>query len=401
MTTDRWNPSFLDTLRSEGDPDADEALRRIMGDNEAASIRTLFAVMDSNDEVPPSAHFPVLSEFFKASETLPPDVDLARLHRGEDVFIDHTYAGALALLAKSLPEGYQAPNLSIILNISGDLRTHTYRRLLATLQTVVNVSTCRGFTAGGRAVITAQKLRLLHAGIRHLVPRARPEYRGAYGVPVNQEDMLATIMGFSLLVIEGWRVLGAGLTRRQEEDFLYLWIVFARMMGIHPAGEPHSAAYVPAGLDEATTFYRLYEQRHYVDGSRNPDGVALAGANLAMLRRLIPRPLRWLGFGALPGICMGDMMGEEACRRLGIPPVAGHHILKFLLLNLHRLFHPRAGNHTSDHERFGMILFRYLIDRSYGGEVTFTVPTDVSQLKTMVDPVRGPAGPGPPSIHTA
>ena len=389
MTTGRWNPSLLDSLRSEGDADADAALRQILDDNEAAAIQTLFAVMDSNDTLPPAVHFPVLSEFFRKSEALPPDVDLDRLHRGEDVFADHAYAGALALLAKSLPEGYQASNLSIILNISGDLRTHTYRRLLATLQTVVNVCTCRGFSTGGRAVITAQKLRLLHAGVRYLVLQARPEYRDAFGVPVNQEDMLATIMGFSLLVIEGWRVLGAGLTHQDEEDYLYLWTVFARMMGVHPPGEPDSAAYVPATLDEATALYRLYERRHYVDGRLNPDGVALAGANLAMLRRLIPRPLRWLGFGALPGICMADMMGEDACRRLGIAPVPGHAVLKYLLLHVHSVLSLFGTRIHSDHERLGMILFRYLIDRSYGGEVTFTVPTAVPQLKGMVD--RGPS----------
>ena len=40
----------------------------------------------------------------------------------------------LALLAKSLPEGYQAPRLSRVLMISGELRRSTYRRVLGVLQ---------------------------------------------------------------------------------------------------------------------------------------------------------------------------------------------------------------------------------------------------------------------------
>jgi hypothetical protein len=301
------------------------------------------------------------------------------------VFVEHAFAGALALLTKSLPEGYQAPNLSIILNISGDLRAHTYRRLLATLQTVVNVSSCRGFTRAGRAVITAQKLRLLHAGVRHLALKARPAYTTRYGVPVNQEDMLGTIMGFSLLVIEGWRLLDVGLTRQQEEDYLYLWLVFARMMGLHPPGQQNSTDYIPRDIDDATAFYRTYERRHYVEGSGNPDGVALAGAMQSMLRSLIPAPLRWFGFGVLPGICLTEMLGGESCGRLGISPVPGHALLKAIFLHTHKLLNIFEKGNPPDHERLGMMFFHSLIDRSYGGAVTFTVPTRERQLKTMVD----------------
>ena len=385
MTPEKWTSSFLDGLRQQGDPEADEALQMILSDNEAGEIRKLFSAMDSNDEVPPATHFPVLSKFFAASNELPPGVDADRIHRGEDVFEEHAFAGALTLLTKSLPEGYQAPNLSIILNISGDLRTHTYRRLLGTLQTVVNVSTCRGFQAGGRAVITAQKLRLLHAGIRHLTPRSRPDYIHSYGVPVSQEDMLATIIGFSLLVIEGWRTLHVGLKPEQEEDYLYVWLVFARMMGVHPPGQPDSTSYIPESLDDAAAFYQAYRKRHFVDGSKNPDGLALADAHLATLRKLIPLPLRLLGFGILPGICMTELMGSDACGRLGIRSVRGHAILKTLLLNFHRLLNPFEKKGHSDSERLGMIFFQHLITKAYARRVTYTVPTDIAQLKKMVD----------------
>lgn len=388
MTSHRWTDAFLDGLRREGDARADEALRLILEDHEVGAIRTLFATLNSNDDLPPCATFPVLSGFFEATGGLPADADLDKIHRGEEVFGRHAFEGGLALLTKSLPEGYQAPNLAGILNISGDLRTRTYLRLLATLQTVVNVSTCHGFQHGGRAVVAAQKLRLLHAGIRHLTRRYRPQFEAAYGVPVNLEDMLGTIMGFSLLVVEGWRKLGVGLTRDQEEDYLYLWLVFARMMGIHPPGQHESRAYVPDDLDDATAFYDAYRRRHYVEAARNPDGVALAAANLGMLRRMIPPPLRFLGFGLLPRICMRELMGAEACARLDIGPVPAQRFLKWALLNLHMLFAPIERVGLRDHEQIGLIFFRGLIDRSYGGPVPFTVPTDIAQLKGMID-LRG------------
>jgi len=149
-STNRWSDSFLDGLRSRGDALADETLKLILKDNENAGISALFRTMDTNDDLPPSRQFPLLAEFFRMTDGLPPGVDLDRIRRGEEVFRGHVFECAIVLLMKSLPEGYAAPNLAIILNISGQLETHTFKRLLATLQMVVNVTTARGFQSGER-----------------------------------------------------------------------------------------------------------------------------------------------------------------------------------------------------------------------------------------------------------
>jgi len=87
------------------------------------------------------------------------------------------------LLAKSPPSGYAAPSLALVLNLSGDLIRSPYRRLLGVLQMVVNVCASRGFEPGGRAVVTAQKLRLLHEGVRRIARRRLPDFEARYGVP--------------------------------------------------------------------------------------------------------------------------------------------------------------------------------------------------------------------------
>ena len=383
MSSPRWSDTLLNEMRTQGDPLADESLQSILPNDEPGVISSLFRVMDANDKVPPADIFPSLARFFEATNELPPGVDLDRIHRGEHVFIGHVYLAALVLLTKSLPEGYAAPNLSIILNISGQLRTHPYRRLLATLQTVVNVSSCHGFQPGGRAVITAQKLRLLHAGIRHLTHKYRPEYSRTHGVPVNQEDMLGTILGFSLLVIRGLRILRVDLTRAQEDDFLYMWLVFSRMMGIYPESRPEDLSYIPDSVDDAEAFYKLYERRHYVEAEHNPDGVALGLANLRMLEEMIPKLLRLFGFKILPRIYMQELMGEEGIRRIAIDPVRGRKFLKWLLLNLHRMLRPFESFAPSVDGHLGMLLFQKLINAAYGGQVTFTVPVDMRDLKEI------------------
>ena len=380
----RWNDAFLDTLRSRGDTLADEALKLIVRDDEKAGITRLFREMDSNDDLPPSHHFPLLTDFFKETNDLPPGTDMDRIRRGEDIFRAHIFESAIVLLMRSLPEGYAAPNLSIILSISGQLDTHTFKRLLATLQMVVNVTTSRGFQPTGKAVITAQKLRLLHAGVRHIAERYRPGFTQKYGVPVNLEDMLVTIMGFSYILVMGWRTLNVGLTTGEEEDCLYLWKVYALMMGIHPEGKPGSDQYLPRSIDDAGQFYEAYKRRHYVQAALNPDGVALARADLRMLRGKVPLLLRWFGFGVIPHIYMRELMGDEACDRIGIGPVYGVGILKWLLMHIHTLLRPLENADAKGLGRMGEILFQDMITKAYNGEVTFLVPTSLKNLKNIV-----------------
>ena len=389
-STDRWSDAFLDGLRSKGDALADEALTLILRDNEKAGIATLFREMDSNDDLPPSHHFPLLTDFFRQTNELPPGTDLARIRRGEDVFCEHIFESAIVLLMRSLPEGYAAPNLAKILSISGQLETHTFKRLLATLQMVINVATSRGFQPGGKAVITAQKLRLLHAGVRHIAERYRPGFTAKYGVPVNLEDMLVTIMGFSYILVMGFRSLNVGLTSEHEEDCFYLWRVYALMMGIHPEGKPESDEYLPHSIDDAAQFYEAYKRRHYVPAAVNPEGVSLAAADLRMLRGKVPRLLRLLGFGAMPQIYMRELMGDAACDRIGIPPVHGDRLITWLLMHIHSVLHPLEKADARGLGRMGEVLFQDMIKKAYNGEVTFNIPMSLKDLKNIVRDSKSP-----------
>ena len=77
----------------------------------------------------------------------------------------------------------------------------------------------------------------MHAGIRRFAPRLMPNYVETYrGQPVNLEDMLGTIMGLSLLVIDGMPKLGDALPVQEAEDYFYLWRAFAGSDGYSSTG---------------------------------------------------------------------------------------------------------------------------------------------------------------------
>ena len=384
MDSDRWSDdAFLDTLRGEGDPLADEVVRQLVADQGIRAVGRVFQLVVSNDgELPPDAPRE-FARFLAATDGLPADVDTRRIARGEAVYFRHAFPVALVLLAKSLPEGYSAPNLTRILALSGDLEHHPYKRLLGVLQMVVNVAGRGGFSAEGRAILTAQKLRLLHAGVRHVADQRLPEYRERFGPPVNHEDMLATIMGFSWLVIEGLQNLDVGLTDDEAEDLYYVWWVFARKMGIHPPGEPDDPTLVPATLADARTFYAAYSRRHFTSAEENPEGTTLARHNLRMMQDLMPRALRRVGLGVVPLLYMNELLTPEARRRVGLRTVPGRRLLRRLLHRLPGGVQEVADEAPSHAERFSRALFQALIDRGRGGDVRFLVPESIADLQRL------------------
>jgi hypothetical protein len=386
MTT-RWSDdAFLDGLRSQTDARADDCVRRLVEERGLEGSRALFQHASSNDPTLPSDAPEALKTFFAETGALPPGVDLARIDRGERVWMKHAFPAALVLLAKALPEGYSAPSFGEILHLTHDLERHPYRRLLGVMQMVVNVSNPGGFAEGGKAVVTAQKMRLLHAAIRvHIVPRYLKNYdEERYGPPINMEDMLATVMGFSWLVIEGLRILGTPLTDEEAEDLYYVWRVFSQVVGLHPQGRPESDEYVPGDVGRASEFYSAFRRRHYVDAARNPKGVVLAHDNLKMLQDMLPRSWRAVGLGIVPRIYMQDLIGREGCSRVGIRPVPGHRLLKALLLNLVRFSHRVVDAVPSRvDETVSRLLFQGLINRSWDGEVTFLIPDTMADVRKL------------------
>lgn len=406
----RWSDDkFLDELRASTDLIADDCVAALDQHRDYAEI---FKSSTTNVAQLPDDAPEALKTFFAETDRhlylekdlakFPLGVDVERLQRGERVFLDHAFFSSVVLLAKSLPEGYAAPCLSVLLNLSGNLRTRPYRRLLGVLQLVLDVSSTNGFQQSGRAISAARQARLMHAGIRRFAPKLLPNYESTYrGKPVNFEDMLGTIMGLSLLVIDGMPKLGDALPNADAEDYYYLWRAFAVAMGIHPPGQRGNSDWVPATLDEAREFYQSYERRHYEQNpALNPDGVALAEENLAMLHNLMPRVTRLPGLKRIPELLMTQLIGDEGCRRVGLTPYVVPYGLHWLavgtldfLIGIGR-FLDRIDPHGKFHPTIAELLLQGMIRREYGGIVTFEIPESLKQVRDLVDRANA-AGTGP------
>lgn len=372
MPNGKWSDdTFLDALRRQGDPPADETVARLIADGGTQAVGPIFRMLQANDTPLPANAPNPLKDFMESSAGLPPDIDRTRLPRGSEVFLRHAMPSVVVLLASSLPRGYAAPCLSEILSISRDLQRHPFDRLMGVVQLLINISDADAFQPDGRAIVTAQKLRLLHAGIRSITLKYRPHYQEKFGVPVNHEDMLATIMGFSYLLIDGLRRLDLELQDAEAEDLYYAWRLFALLMGIHPDGRPHDDSFVPATLAEAAEFYASYVRRNNTMPDRNGYGVLLAQDNLKMMEGLLPQPLRRLGLSYAPRICMTELMTPAELARVGLTPFPGHKLLKALLTGI---FWLTTRKHELFAARLARLLLQGMVDVDRSGQVEFSIP---------------------------
>jgi hypothetical protein len=374
MPDGKWSDDgFLDALRRAGDPPADDAVRRMKEEGGDEAVNASFKMLRANDSPLPAEAPQALKDFMVSTGGLPPGLSVDRLQRGEDAFVRNALPSVVVLLASSLPRGYAAPCLCEILSISGDLKQHPYRRLMGVVQLLIDISDADAFNPGGRAIVTAQKLRLLHAGIREIAKTCRPDYRQEFGVPVNHEDMLATIMAFSFLVVDGIGRLGLKMAPGEGEDLYYVWRMFALLMGIHPEGRPHDESFIPGSLAEAALFYASYVRRHNTMPDRNRYGVVLTHSNLKMMEKLMPRLPRLLGLGCAPRVFMTELLTPVELARVGFTPLKGHRMRKAFLdgtLWLAQL----AGERIPVVAWLARLILQGMVDVDRGGEVSFAVP---------------------------
>jgi len=196
----------------------------------------------------------------------PPWLDWGLLARGQEVYLRHLPAAGLVLFNVSLIGGFSAPKITKVLEQSGYLvgpPRLAMRRLFDTGRLMVDAfaSGPDALRAGGAGWRAAVRVRALHAKVRRRLLRrgggAEPSGGGGgaggggdgggggrwdvetYGVPINQEDMAATLLAFSYNVLVGVEAIrGEELPAAEQAAFLHLWRYMGHLLGVAEAHNP-------------------------------------------------------------------------------------------------------------------------------------------------------------------
>ncbi|MCH8902974.1 MAG: DUF2236 domain-containing protein, partial [Bacteroidetes bacterium] len=235
----KWNPSVLQKFRHKTDPLADKLIEEIISSGEEMAINKLFNDLVKNAGLS-DVQFPKnVEKYFQETSILPEWADQKKIRIGQKVFERHGPTISLVLMFKSLPEAYACANGAMVLYKTGRLSTHNgsvdmlTRRLMETAQFVINVCEKGGLNPDGNGIITAQKVRLIHAAIRYFLKKDDWD-TATLGEPINQEDMAGTLQSFSTLILEGLKMIGIELTPKENEGYFHCWRIIGHVMGLDP-----------------------------------------------------------------------------------------------------------------------------------------------------------------------
>ena len=298
-----YDDELLDGLRASGDPSVDAVVAEVAARGEVRAVSGALRQLIDNDQPVPADLPPSMGRWLEETGELPAWVDLDRLERGCRLVVEHGPQVCLALSTASLVYCYAAYPGVKVLAFSHRMDQDAYRRVGETAQFLLAVTAPGSLGEGGRGIRKIQKVRLLHASIRHLVAGSPRWDSAADGVPINQEDLAGTLLTFSWLVVESLGKLGLRVSREEAEDFYYRWRVVGEMLGVDPAG-------IPPDLDTAAELAAAIARRNH---RRSDEGLLMTRALFEMHANSLPP-----GFeGAAPAITR-HLLGDEICDYVGL-----------------------------------------------------------------------------------
>jgi hypothetical protein len=320
----RWNQSLLDEMRGLGDPAADAVVGAVFARGQVARVNALLADLVSNDQLPRAADFPEVQDFLIATAVQPAWAEQPQIEIGERLFLQWGLMSISVLACASLPECYILGDVATVLGRTRELRDHVNRRMPETVMMVLAVMDRGGLGPGGTGIRVTQKVRLMHAAIRHLVlqPSSAPggappkslgdvylasNWDPARGQPISQEDLACVILTFSHVVMRGWRDLGISVTAEEQQAFVHCWNVVGHILGIEDR-------FLARDPDDARELFEAIKRERMAETT---DGRHLTASLLAYSESFAPEP-RFV-FRPVSRILMNTLLDAQTRMQLGVP----------------------------------------------------------------------------------
>lgn len=287
-----------------------------------ACMKLLDRALREGIEAVPEAPAP-LRALLEQVHRVPVWVDWGAIERGGSAFLRSGMLGGMVLGARALVLSYTAPGGNKPLVFSGRLQEQAGRRLAETGRFVQAVTRPGGLRRGADGFTMTVKVRMMHAGVRRVIRQSGRFRVDLWGEPINQHDMLGTLILFSVVVIDGLEQLGYRVSPQEAEDLVHLWRYVGHLIGVE-------ADLLPGSYAEAR---RYGEMIRATQGTPDDDSRALvhallesgvAGAKNDKVRRQAERQ-RAFAAGIIRYF-LGDSLADE----LAVPRSPYRHIAPVL-----------------------------------------------------------------------
>jgi hypothetical protein len=132
----------------------------------------------------------------------------------------------------SLMGGYESAAINKPLIYTGALKSGPAKRLSETLAFWVDVTGDGAMKPQAIGFNAALKVRIIHAMARHYTRKSPDWSDDQWGIPVNEGDMVATYLGFSLVFLEGLQMQGFRPSKEEVNGIFHLWKYIGHVLGI-------------------------------------------------------------------------------------------------------------------------------------------------------------------------
>lgn len=270
-TAERWQA--MGEAFMHGDPPMDRLVEWMSAQDRNAGRALFEQALEQGIAALPGAPAP-LRGFFQRYERLPDWLDREQIRLGGEVFRRGGADGVYVGRDVALVGGYQAAAFNKTLLLTGALEKGPARRFAETLRWSLDCTGESGLERGGAGFKSTLRVRLIHALVRRHV-RALPAWRPEdWGLPINQTDMAATLLGAFNVPLLGVRLMGMPQTRRERDAATHLTRYVGWLMGVEPQWLP---------TDERSALTLLYQ---FSLSITNPDETSAV-----MARPMIDEPL--------------------------------------------------------------------------------------------------------------
>ncbi|MBH0781268.1 oxygenase MpaB family protein [Nocardia bovistercoris] len=306
---ERWD--LLGTSLLVGDEPMDTLVEWMYAEG-MATTRPLFErALGSGIDSIPDAPRP-LREFFTMVENTPAWVDQDLLRHGERLFRSGGSDGLYFARDVSFLGGYLASGFNKTLIRTGALEKGPARRFAETLQWAMDVSSENGMRRFGLGYRSTLHVRLIHSLVRRHVANM-PDWRtDEWGLPINQTDMAATLVGALLAPLVGGLALGIVPSRADTVAAAHLTRYVGWLIGVEDQ-------WLPTSFRDGVAILH-----HCLTAITNPDDTS---RQLAL--PMADDPLTWSypNFPAFRGriarsqhlSVTSAFLGPKAMRTLGLP----------------------------------------------------------------------------------
>jgi ER-bound oxygenase mpaB/B'/Rubber oxygenase, catalytic domain len=335
-----WTEAQLQQFRQTGDPPADQMIAQVFAHHGVAAVNQVLThfLDNSNDNAPVSQLPPEAAQFLTTTAALPAWADNSKLATAEALFLEQGPLIFLALTCASLPECYINGNEAEVLGVTNRLKgRRAFRRIIETAQLIVDVLGHDAFASQGSGTVATQRVRILHAGMRHLIGKAKSfqtspsedplwmqlaaTTRDAATVPINQEQLTYTLCTFSYVVLRSLAILQVEIADNERDAYVHSWAVAGHLLGVQDELIPLDFAQAQA----------LFDRLKLDQFRATKEGCVLAASLRTFMSELLGFP--WVGRQAATFL-MRTLLDGRTAIALGIGCLSLLDRLVVLLLRL-------------------------------------------------------------------